>query len=62
MAYQSLKSIHYKTLLIFQNKKKTDLRVKTWGWGYITPIPSRFTPLVIIDRSFTQYCFKVIEK
>ena len=29
--HQSLKSIHYRTLLIFQNKKKTDLRVKTWG-------------------------------
>ena len=31
--HQSLKSIHYRTLLIFQNKKKTDLRVKTWGGG-----------------------------
>ena len=31
---QSLKSIHYRTLLIFQNKKNTtDLRVKTWGGG-----------------------------
>ena len=30
--HQSLKSIHYRTLLILQNnKKKTDLRVKTWG-------------------------------
>ena len=30
--HQSLKSIHYRTLLIFQNKKNpTDLRVKTWG-------------------------------
>ena len=30
--HQSLKSIHYRTLCIFQNKKKpTDLRVKTWG-------------------------------
>ena len=29
--HQSLKSIHYRTLLIFQNKKTTDLRVKTWG-------------------------------
>ena len=30
--HQSLKSIHYRTLLIFQNPKKTtDLRVKTWG-------------------------------
>ena len=61
MAYKSLKSIHYRTLLIFQNKKKTDLRVKTWGGikdrlspppcqnigGYITPIPPGFTPLLI---------------
>ena len=53
MLYQSLKSIHYRTLLIFQNQKKPDLRVKTWGggikdmlsphvktWGgYINPIP-----------------------
>ena len=32
--HQSLKSIHYRTLLIFQNKKTpTDLRVKTWGGG-----------------------------
>ena len=30
--HESLKSIHYSTLLIFQNKKKpTNLRVKTWG-------------------------------
>ena len=29
--HQSLKSIHYRTLLIFQTKKTTDLRVKTWG-------------------------------
>ena len=61
MLYQSLKSIHYRTLLIFQNKKKTDLRVKTWGggikdmlsphvktWGgYINPIPPGFTPLAL---------------
>ena len=31
--HQSLKDIHYRTLLIFQNKKTTDLRVKTWGGG-----------------------------
>ena len=31
--HQSLKNIHYKMLLIFQNKKTTDLRVKTWGGG-----------------------------
>ena len=29
--HQSLKDIHYRTLLIFQNKKTTDLRVKTGG-------------------------------
>ena len=29
--HQSLKSIHYRMLLIFQTKKTTDLRVKTWG-------------------------------
>ena len=63
--HQSLKSIHYRTLLIFQNKKKpTDLRVKTWGGlktchppmskhggGYITPIPPGFTPLHIPIQS-----------
>ena len=31
--HQSLKSIHYRTLLIFLNKKTTDLRLKTWGGG-----------------------------
>ena len=31
--HQSLKSIHYRILLIFQTKKTTDLRVKTWGGG-----------------------------
>ena len=59
--HQSLKSIHYRTLLISQNKKKTtDLRVKTWGdkrhvippcqnmGRYITPIPPGFTPLNIM--------------
>ena len=44
---QSLKSIHYyRTLLIFQNKKTTDLRVKTW-WDkrhVIPPPPKGFTP------------------
>ena len=61
--HQSLKSIHYRTLLIFQNKKKNrfegqnmgggDKRhvipphVKTWG-GYITPIPPGFTPLLSV--------------
>ena len=38
--HQSLKSIHYRTLLIFQNKKKTtDLRVKTWGGDKRLVIP-----------------------
>ena len=47
MLYQSLKSIHYRTLLIFQNKKNpTNLRVKTLG-GYINPIPPGFTPLAL---------------
>ena len=31
--HQSHKSIHYRILLNFQNKKTTDLRVKTWGGG-----------------------------
>ena len=31
--HQSLKSIHYRILLIFRTKKKTDLKVKTWGGG-----------------------------
>ena len=57
--HQSLKSIHYRTLLLFLNKKKTDLRVKIWGggikdmlsphdktWGDISPpSPTGFTPL-----------------
>ena len=39
--HQSLKSIHYRTILIFQNKKTTDLRVKTWGdkRHVISPFP-----------------------
>ena len=46
MLYQSLKSIHYRTLLIFQNKKNpTDLRVKTWGGGDTsTPSPQDLRP------------------
>ena len=56
--HQSLKGTHYRTLLIFQNKK-TDLSVKTWGdkrhisphvktWGDTSPPPSSpgYTPLV----------------
>ena len=56
--HQSLKSIHYRTLLIFQNKKTNRFEgqnmggikdmlsphVKTWG-GYITPIPPRIYAL-----------------
>ena len=33
LLHQSLKSIHYRTLLILQNKKTTDFWVKTWGGG-----------------------------
>ena len=29
--HQSLKNLHYRTLLIFQNKTTIDLGVKTWG-------------------------------
>ena len=61
--HQSLKSLHYRTLLISQNKKTTDLRSKTWGGGikdmlsppcqnmgggYITPITPGFTPLLLV--------------
>ena len=75
--HQSLKSIHHRTLLIFQNKKTTDLRVKTWGdkrhvipppphvktWGgYITPIPPGFTPLVIMFNDYSStYMFCFID-
>ena len=66
LRHQSLKSIHYRTLLIFQNKKKpTDLRVKTWGdkrhvippmskhGGDISPpSPPGFTPLVFVLKRF----------
>ena len=57
--HQSLKSRHYRTLLIFQNKKKTNrFKGQNMGGikdmlsppcqnkgGYITPIPPGFTPL-----------------
>ena len=33
--HQSLKSIHYRTLLFSRTKNPTDLRVKTWGGGGI---------------------------
>ena len=56
--HQSIKSLHYRTLLIFQNKENNRFEgqnmggikdmlsphVKTWE-GYITPIPPGFTPL-----------------
>ena len=67
LLHQSLKSIHYRTLLILQNKKTTDFWVKTWGGGkrhvvppcqnmggYITPIPPRFTPLIVVSCALTQ--------
>ena len=59
--HQSLKSIHYRILLIFQNKKTNRFEgqnmggikdmlsphVKTWG-GYITPIPPRIYALGLL--------------
>ena len=57
--HQSLKSIHYRKLLIFQNKKNNRFEGQNMGGikdmlspqcqnmgGYITPIPPGFTPLV----------------
>ena len=50
--HQSLKSIDYRILLIFQNKKKpTDLRVKTWGpflLAFRTPRTGYLLALVIL--------------
>ena len=57
--HQSLKSIHYRTLLIFQNKKNNRfegqnmggdkrhviLPMSKHGGGYITPIPPRIYAL-----------------
>ena len=59
MLYQSLKSIHYRTLLIFQNKKNNRFEGQNIGGikdmlsppmskhmgGYITPIPPRIYAL-----------------
>ena len=59
MAYQSLKSIHYRKLLIFQNKKNNKFEGQNMGGGdkrhvippcqkmggIYTPIPPGFTPL-----------------
>ena len=45
--HQSLKSIHYGTLLIFQSQKATDLRVK--GCLLSHPLPPGFTPLLHIS-------------
>ena len=53
--HQSLKSIHYRTLLISQNKKTTDLRVKTWG-DISPPSPPRFTPLHAIQPILCNTC------
>ena len=59
--HQSLKSIHYRTLLIFQNKKTNRFEgqnmgggikdmssppCQNMGGGYITPIPPRMYALV----------------
>ena len=62
LLHQSLKILHYRTLLICQNKKTTDLRVKTGGgikdmlsphvktWGDTSPpFPPGFTPLDTLD-------------
>ena len=61
LLHQSLKSIHYRTLLIFQNKKNNRFEGQNMGGikdmlsppcqnmgGYITPIPPGFTPLVLV--------------
>ena len=68
MLYQSLKSIHYRTLLIFQNKKKPNrFEGQNMGGGikdmsspprqnmggYITPIPPRIYALGIMH--YTMY-------
>ena len=69
MAYQSLKSIHYRTLLIFLNKNNRfegqnmggikDMlspHVKTWG-GYITPITPRIYALnAFQQKSYAKEC------
>ena len=61
--HQSLKSIHYRTLFIFQNKKPNRFErqnmgeikdmlsphVKTWG-GYLPHPPPGFTPLFTTTR------------
>ena len=62
MLYQSLKSIHYRTLLIFQNKKKPNrfegqnmggdkrhviLPMSKHGGDTSTPSPPGFTPLAL---------------
>ena len=61
LLHQSLKSIHYRTLLIFQNKKNNRFEGQNMGGikdmlsppcqnmgGYIPPIPPGFTPLVLV--------------
>ena len=62
--HQSLKNIHYRTLLIFLNKKNNRFEGQNMGGGikdmlsppcqnmggYITPIPPGFTPLLDSKR------------
>ena len=56
MLYQSLKSIHYRTLLIFQNKKKPNrFEGQNMGGGYINPIPPGFTPLALFRGKSPQH-------
>ena len=66
MLYQSLKSIHYRTLLIFQNQKKPNRfegknmgggikdmlfpPCQNMGGGYMNPIPPRIYALGPISR------------
>ena len=65
--HQSLKGIHYRTLLIFQNKKTNKFEGQNMGGikdmlspscqnmgGYITPIPPGFTPLLSAYFAFVE--------
>ena len=53
--HQSLKSIHYRTLLIFLNKKTTDLRVKTWGnKRHVSPPPPPPPPCSNMGGGYTS--------
>ena len=67
--HQSLKSIHYRTLLIFQNKKPNRFEGQNMGGGikdmlsppcqnmggYITPSPQDLRPYMLIMYSFEIY-------